>query len=74
MRYIAITVIVAYLLSYLIMSGKAEVDILNAEIAEANRVLEESIGDPTLLPWKQSPNNSDTTTTAIGYTTNVATD
>lgn len=48
MRYIVDVGIVAYLVSYLMMSGKAEVDIMNAEIEEQLRVLEESIGEPRM--------------------------
>ena len=43
MRYIVCVGILAVITSRLVMSGKAEVDIMNAEIAEKNRILEESI-------------------------------
>ena len=41
-------VIQAVITSRLRLSGKAEVDIMNAEIAEKNRILEESIGEPRM--------------------------
>lgn len=40
---IIFVIVIAYLVSWLLMSGKAEEDILQAEIAEKNRILEESI-------------------------------
>lgn len=49
MRYIVCVVILSVIVvSRLVMSGKAEVDMMNAEIAEQNRILEESIGEPRM--------------------------
>jgi hypothetical protein len=45
---IIFVIVIAYLVSWLLMSGKAEEDILQAEIAEKNRILEESIGEPRM--------------------------
>ena len=52
MRYVVVVVILALIVSRLVMSGKAEVDLLNAEIAEKNRILEESIGEPRMYQPK----------------------
>lgn len=45
---IAYVIAIAYLVAWLLMSGKAEEDIMHSEIAEANRVLAESIGEPRM--------------------------
>lgn len=49
---IACVVVIAYLVSWLLMSGKAEEDILRSEIKEKNRILEESIGEPRMYQPK----------------------
>lgn len=56
MRYVVAVILVAILISKSISVAKTEQQIMLDEIAEKNRILKESIGDPDSLPWKHHEN------------------
>jgi hypothetical protein len=56
MRYVVAVILVAILISKSISVAKTEQRIMLDEIAEQNRILAESIGDPDSLAWKHHEN------------------